>query len=278
MKRAAWIASAALLSALCIAVVLNDLPTLLGNPLAVDRSVILFGFLTMITVIVSLLSIAVPISAAIWLSAAIGTTSLQGVIIVLAVAIVGVSVFAAGDVSIPYSDHYAYALYTLVFAITFRRAPGGLRIWGGILAAFWISPFVFAWAPELVRASLIDYAPSRLNAYMAVFAQVPPPPQPTPLIPLLFAAMLVFSTAGAAHAARWLAVALGATALAYASIPAFGLFVFSPVQSFDVLRTGALSASGALMSVFLWAVLFIAPFAMTLLSVRLYRVSAPRPA
>ena len=268
--------SAVLLLSLCASVVLTLNPSLFGNLFSARTSFSASVFLTIISAGMGLFTVIVPMGAAIWLSRTIGPSVLAKVVIILSGAIVVLSALLAWDISVPYSDHYAFILYTFVFAFTFRHASGGLRIWGGLLVANWLLPFLFAWVPELVQASLISYAPDRLDAYLAVLAQIPPPPQyGIPITPLLLGAMLAFSDAGARCVARWLATLLGAIIMAYASILAFEIFVYSPAQAIEALRFGALTSSGAIVSGVIWLVLFTAPFAMVVLSARLYTIVAP---
>ncbi|PRZ43806.1 hypothetical protein [Tritonibacter scottomollicae] len=271
-KRAAQAASAALLLCLCAGIALMEL----AHPVPVSP---FSAILALISASLALLTTIAPICAAIWISATIGTPVLTRATIVLSGAIVVLSALLTWGISVPYSDHYAFVLYTFVFAVTFRSAPRGLRLWGGLLVATWLVPFVFAWAPELVQASMITYAPTRLDAYLAVLAQSPPPPRyGVPIIPLLLGAMLLFSDTASRQITHWLAVLFGAIILAYASVLAFDPFVYYPVQIIESIRSGALTLGGAIMSALIWLVLFIAPFAMGALSVHLYRTVPLRPA
>lgn len=271
IKRVAQVASAALLLSLCAAIALEDLAQpVLASPFS--------AILALIFASLALLTIIAPICAAIWISATIGTPVLARATIVLSGAIVILSALLTWGKSVPYSDHYAFVLYTIVFALTFRSAPRGLRLWGGLMMATWLVPIVLAWAPELFQASLISHVPSRFDAYLAVLAQGPPPSQYTgPIIPLLLGAMLLFSNTAPRQFTEWLAVLFGAIILAYASVSAFNLFVYYPVQIIESFRVGALTLGGAIVSAFIWLVLFTAPFAMGVLSVHLYRTVPRRP-
>ncbi|MEP3345695.1 MAG: hypothetical protein ABJN34_12650 [Litoreibacter sp.] len=229
----------------------------------------------------SLLSSIVPICAAIWISTTFGTRNLTRFILVLSAITLVVQALLVWGVSPPYAGHYAFALYTFSFAVTFKNAPHRLRLWGGLLVAAWLAHVVLFWGPDLLAASAISHAPSRFETFLNVLTQSPPAPQYRNVtIPLLFAAMLVFSSHRAKQATLWFPALVGAIIFTYASMTSFNIFVFSPKQALIQMRMGALGLGAASLSALLWLMLLVAPFAMLFASVRLYRnvpVTRPSP-
>ncbi len=270
-----WIAralTAILLLSSAVGVALLIRPQLMVDPFSMETSILAHGLRIALSMGLNLLTIMVPLGAAIWVSAMVGGVALHRAVVVLSSAIAAVSLLSILGFSIRYFDHAAFALYTFVLTITFRKMPDKLRVWSGLLAAFWLAPFVLAWGPELIQASLIDYMPNRLDAYKAVFTQIPLPPQPgASIVPLLFGAMLAFSKLPADRVTRLLSAVFGAIILAFAGLSVFDIFVYSPMQALDLFREGALRLGAASVSAGLWLALFISPFAMTFLAVRLYR-------
>ena len=278
MRRIAWAVSAVLFLFVCISIVLFLNPPLMSNRFSATPSLLVSVLLAILRIGMGLFPVIVPLCGAIWISVTIGTSVLAKVVTFLSSVVAVLLALSVLDTGVPYSDHYAFALYTFVYLVTFRRAPSRTQLWGGFLMAIWLLPLAFVLVPGLAQASLINHVPTRLDAYVLVFSQVPPPPQyGVPILPVLLGAMFVFSDAAPRHAAYRLAVFLGAVIFCYAIISTFNIFGSSPAHAFASLRSGIFTLGEVILSSFFWLMLFAGSIALTGLSVLIYKTATTKP-